>query len=93
MNDFWLNKGRRSSVQIAVDIIKLSCSGEISNLDLIECANLNYQQMQKYLDWLVKANMLEVVNPENTRYRYRSTPKGRLLLFTFDEIQKMLASK
>jgi predicted transcriptional regulator len=90
MANTWLGESRRSSVQIAADVLRLSNSKETSKSEVMGLVKMSHQQTQKYLDWLVQRQLLDVVEVGNNRYRYRSTPKGQTLVSVVDEVQEML---
>jgi predicted transcriptional regulator len=93
MPSIWLEEGRRSSVRIAAAVLRLSNSKDTTKSELVKCVKMSNQQTQKYLDWLVELDLLNVFNGGNNRFRYRSTQKGQTLVSVVDEVQRMLASR
>jgi predicted transcriptional regulator len=93
MTNIWLGEGRRSSVQIAAAVLRLSNTKETTKSELMDCVRMSHQQTQKYLDWLVERQLLNMVESGKNRCRYRSTPKGQTLVSILDEVQQMLVGR
>jgi predicted transcriptional regulator len=93
MASVWLGEGRRSSVQIAAAVLKLSNTKETTKSELMDSVKMSHQQTQKYLDWLVQQQLLNIIETGKNRCRYRSTLKGQTLISILDQIQQMLAGR
>ena len=92
MPSMWQPEGRRSSIQIIADVLKLSRLEEVNKTAIMSTVNMSYVQIQRYLSWLVQ---LEMLNTEvsNNLTSYRITPKGEKLLNTLENLQAMLRRK
>jgi predicted transcriptional regulator len=90
MANAWLGKGRRSSVQIAAAVLKLSDTKETTSSELKRYVKMSHQQTQKYLDWLVELQLLYITEGHGNCHLYRSTPKGKSLVSIIEEIQELL---
>jgi predicted transcriptional regulator len=93
MTSIWLGEGRRSSIQIAAAVLKLSNNKETTKSELMDSIKMSHQQTQKYLDWLVERQLINIVPSTNRRCRYRSTLKGQTLISILDEVQQMLLGR
>jgi predicted transcriptional regulator len=92
MASLWLGEGRRSSVQIAAAVLRLSNSKETTRSEVMDSIKMSHQQTRKYLDWLVELQLLNIIQTGNRRCRcrYRSTPRGQELVSIIDQVQEML---
>jgi predicted transcriptional regulator len=57
-----------------VDILEVACNGA-TKTEIVYRANLNFKQVQKFLDFLIKKGLL--VTSSNKRKRYMTTEKGK----------------
>ncbi len=91
----WLGVGHRSSVQIAAAVLKLSNGRQTTKSEVMDSVKMSHQQTQKYLDWLVERQLLDIVRTSDrrSRYRYLSTSKGQTLVSILDQVQQMLDSQ
>ena len=81
---------RRSEIKIIGEILKLS-QGGARKTEILYQGNLSYTQLQGYLPFLLKKNILEenIVNNNGNSYKlYRVTEKGLALL---EDINRILA--
>ena len=83
-------ENRRCSIEIIADILRL---GEASKAEIIYAAKMSYYQSKKYLDHLLKLELLDRAMTGNQLVTYRVTKKGLNLLRDIDVIQKMLEGK
>lgn len=90
MTNMWLRGNRRSSVQIAAAVLRISDTKDTTKSELIDYVKISHKQIQKYLKWLVELQLLYMVNTENNHCLYRSTQKGQNLVSIVDEVQQLL---
>ena len=79
MVNCWNKEGRRSRIQIAANILKASHTKDICELELRKSVNMSHDQTQKYITWLVKLRLLNIIKSDKMSC-YRSTPKGQSLV-------------
>jgi predicted transcriptional regulator len=82
--------GRRSSIQIIADILRL---GEAGKTQIMYAANMSYQQLQKYIAVMLKLRLLDKETTGNRLVVYRATQKGLKLLRNIDTVQEILDGK
>ena len=73
---------RRSELDIIIEILKLSRNGT-KKTNILYKGNLSYTQIQNYLPFLIKKQILEeyLVEEKDKNYKfYKITPKGLDLL-------------
>lgn len=79
---------RRSRLYILSKILSLSIK-ETKKTHIMYGANMSYNQLRTYLDFLISAGLLKIVkNGDETLYK--TTVKGRLFLKDFERIQSIL---
>ena len=83
-------ENRRCSIEIIADILRL---GEASKAEIMYAAKMSYYQSKKYLDHLLKLNLVDRATTGNQLVTYRVTKKGLNLLKDIDVIQEMLEQK
>ena len=75
----------RSRIQIAADILEIAKEGS-RKTKIMYMGNLSFDLLQKYLDTLVKYDLLEVKDkPERS---YVATAKGQRFLEDYRELQR-----
>ncbi len=89
----WDPAGRRSSIQIIADILKISRSGTPSKTEIMSTVSMSYIQIQKYLTWLTQIGMLDIVANKNNAISYETSEKGLRLLVNLENLQEMLRRK
>ena len=77
---------RRSEIEIVSEILTLAKNGTRKTRILYQ-TNLSYTQLQSYLSFLLKANVLEIENLDAIKI-YKTTPKG---LEIMENITKVIA--
>ena len=82
-----LFEGRRSSIQVIADILRL---GEAGKTEIMYSANMSYKQLQKYLKFLLELRLIDKVTVGNPIVTYRVTRKGLKLLRSIDSILEIL---
>ncbi len=85
-----LFEGRRSSIQVIADILRL---GEAGKTEIMYSANMSYFQLQKYLSFMLELKLIDKVMVGNPVVTYRVTKKGLRLLRNIDGILEMLDLK
>ncbi len=85
-----LFEGRRSSIQVIADILRL---GEAGKTEIMYSANMSYFQLQKYLGFMLELKLINKVMVGNPVVTYRVTEKGIRLLRNIDGILEMLEMK
>ena len=78
---------RRSSIEVIADMLRL---GEAGKTEIMYSANMSYQQLQKYLGFLLELGLINKVTVGNPVVTYRVTRKGLRLLRNIDSILEML---
>ena len=78
---------RRSSIEVIADILRL---GEAGKTEIMYSANMSYFQLQKYLSFLIKLELIDRVMVGNPVITYRVTRKGLRLLGNIDSILEVL---
>lgn len=84
---------RRSSVDIIYEILRLLRLGEFGKTEIMFTVNLSYYQMQKYLNDMVKLELIEKMQEGYALVTYRATLKGLKLLSVIESIQEMVKAK
>ena len=85
-----LFQGRRSSIEIIADIISISSSSPATKADITEQVKINSRQMNEYLDWLIRQDLIEPANSPDSQLRFKPTRKGLLLLSTLEDVRAIL---
>ena len=80
---------RRSRLEIYFDLLKVVERGVDKPTRIMYRSNLSWPRLQKYLDSLVRHDLL-VENEINEKRRYRITEKGFKVLKYFDTVEKAL---
>jgi predicted transcriptional regulator len=75
----------RSRIQIAANILEIAKEGS-RKTKIMYLGNLSFDLLQKYLEMLVKYNLLEVQG--GTEKSYIATEKGKQFLEDYYELQK-----
>jgi predicted transcriptional regulator len=83
-------EGRRSSIDIVWEILRLLRLHEASKTELMYAANLSYRQTQEYLSWLLELGLLDKLEDEGRWASYRATKRGLRLLTNIQNMREML---
>ena len=78
---------RRSSVEVIADILRL---GQAGKTEIMYSANMSYFQLQKYLNFLLKLELIDKVVVGNPSVTYRVTEKGLDLLKSIEGVLEVL---
>jgi predicted transcriptional regulator len=78
---------RRSSVEVIADILRL---GQAGKTEIMYSANMSYFQLQKYLNYLLKLELIDKVVISNPMVTYRVTEKGLDLLKSIESVLEVL---
>ena len=81
---------RRSSVEVIADILRL---GQAGKTEIMYSANMSYFQLQKYLNYLLKLELIDKVVVCNPAITYRVTEKGLDLLKSIEGVLEVLQLK
>ena len=84
--------GNRGWLEI-VDFILVVCkNGAIKTHIMYKC-NLNSEQIQKYLQFLVECKMLEIIqeSAKSKRYTYKTTELGRKYIEAYNHIAELFS--
>ena len=79
---------RRSEIEIIGEILSLAKEGTKKTRILYQ-TNLSYTQLQNYLFYLLKSNVLTIEN-NNSVKTYKTTDKGLKIIENIDKIIKEL---
>ncbi|OGO19134.1 MAG: hypothetical protein A2144_05980 [Chloroflexi bacterium RBG_16_50_9] len=80
---------RRSNIQIIADMLRVGESGA-GKTEIMYSANMSFNQIQKYLDYLVNQGFIAKVSLDNTMVAYQVTESGLKLLKAIDTLMAML---
>mgnify|MGYP000235730442 CR=1 FL=1 len=84
----------RSRIEIIYDILhRISESGPILKTHILYGANLNSKSLEKFLDQLMRANLVAKITSRNGRTYYTLTLRGRSLLNHIKHIHILLDEK
>ncbi|AOL16440.1 hypothetical protein BFU36_06695 [Sulfolobus sp. A20] len=78
---------KRSSIEIILDILK-SCEESCNITKVIYEAGINYAVAQKYVNELIKVNVL-IVEGEGNKKLYKLTEKGKVLKEHLEEFLEL----
>ncbi len=81
------HEGRRSILQIRVDILRVVAEGYGKPTQIMYRANLSWNVLQAQLKSFLEGDMLEVES-YGSRRRYLITPKGMEMLNSYQEVVK-----
>jgi predicted transcriptional regulator len=80
---------RRDTIVILSQILSCAING-VGKCQIIYRVGLSSAQMNKYLQLLLRSELL-TTSDGSGKIEYRTTPKGRSFLETFDVLAKMFA--
>ncbi len=80
---------RRSNIEIIADMLRVGENGA-GKTEIMYTANMSYNQIQKYLEYLVNQGFINKVNMDNTMVAYQVTDTGFKLLKAIDTLLNML---
>ena len=79
---------RRDKLDIIAEILTIAQDGLLKT-QIMYRANLSFAQLNEYLDFLTKIELLEIAK-ENRKTMYRTTDKGELYLEKYEDISGLL---
>jgi predicted transcriptional regulator len=82
---------RRSNIEIIADMLRVGENGA-GKTEIMYTANMSYNQIQKYLEYLVTQGFINKVNIDDTMIAYQITETGLKLLKAIDTLLEMLES-
>ena len=77
---------RRANIQIIADILRM---GEAGKTEIMYSVNMSYNQLEKYLDFLLEGSFLRKAIGKRI-VMYRTTSKGKRLLQQIDKLVQLL---
>lgn len=80
---------RRSNIEIIADMLRVGENGA-GKTEIMYSANMSYNQIKKYLDYLVNHGFINRVEMDNTVVAYQVTDSGLKLLKIIDTLMRML---
>jgi predicted transcriptional regulator len=80
---------RRSNIEIIADMLRVGENGA-GKTEIMYTANMSFNQIQKYLKYLVNQGFISRVNMDNTMVAYQVTDTGFKLLKAIDTLMNML---
>jgi predicted transcriptional regulator len=80
---------RRSDIKIIADMLRVGEKGA-GKTEIMYTANMSYNQIQKYLEYLVNQGFVNKVDLDNTMIAYQVTDSGLKLLRAIDNLIAML---
>lgn len=84
------NNKRRDRLNIIAEILNIAKEGRLKT-QIMYRANLSFAQLNEYLKFLTKMNLLQV-SKENRKKIYKTTEKGDKFLEKFDDISIILGN-
>ena len=81
---------RRDRLHIIAEILEIAKSGSLKT-QIMYRANLSFAQLNEYLSFLIKMNLLEIKN-ENSKNIYRTTDKGEKYLEKYKDLANLLGN-
>ena len=82
---------RRSSFQIAVDVLTVIAKGESKPTRIMYASNLSWNTLKTTLDLLVsKGYSEESIDPQNKQKQYLLTPSGENVLRYYDRLEELV---
>src|SRR4030042_283663 len=82
---------RRSNIEIIADMLRVGENGA-GKTEIMYTANMSYNQIQKYLEYLVNQGFITKINIDSTMIAYQVTESGLKLLKAIDTLMSMLKS-
>jgi predicted transcriptional regulator len=81
---------RRSDVKIIVEILRVASNG-VNKTQIVYKADLNFKQARKYLDFLIKKELIAVSHDSNGKEGYKTTDRGRNFVRRYVETVELIA--
>ena len=82
---------RRSSFQIAVDVLTVIAKGESKPTRIMYASNLSWNTLKTTLDLLVgKGYAEESIDSQNKQKQYLLTPSGENVLRYYDRLEELV---
>jgi len=92
--DMWraIDMGRRSQLEICLDILKAVAEGRNKPTHIMYRANLSWVRLKKYLNFLINEGLLKVINDQNGSI-FSLTRKGREVVKYYMEIKIIMQDR
>jgi predicted transcriptional regulator len=84
-----ISSQRREFLRIIVDILEITNS-PASKTNIVYKANLNFKRVERYLDYMLKFGLINMINNSARRKYYVVTDKGRNFLSNYKKLIKQL---
>ena len=82
---------RRSKLEMNVDLLRvLANKGPLKTTHIMQKINVNSKILKEYVEFLIKQGLVEERIVKEARIIYQITPRGKLVLKGFEEIEKRL---
>jgi predicted transcriptional regulator len=82
--------GRRSDIKIIVEILSVALH-DAKKTEIVYKANLNFKQMQRYLDFLMGKGLIADCGCSSGKRKYQTTERGRTFLKRYMEISDIVS--
>jgi len=80
---------RRSRLEVMYQIISLCLTSQQKTGIMYKC-NLSYEQLQKYLGFLVDSNLLEILRREDGKEYYQATAYGEKFVSEYEKLKNII---
>ena len=80
---------RRSRLEVMYRIVSLCLTSQQKTGIMYKC-NLSYEQLQKYLDFLVDSNLLKILRRDDGKEYYRATVYGERFVSEYEKLKSIL---
>jgi len=82
---------QRSDIEIVADMLRVGEKGA-DKMEVAYTADMSYNQIQKYLEYLINQGFINKVNLDNTMIAYQVTESGLKLLKAIDTLLEIIES-
>ncbi|MCD6470116.1 hypothetical protein J7L29_04890 [Candidatus Bathyarchaeota archaeon] len=87
-----MSMGRRSQLEICLDILKAVAEGRNKPTHIMYRANLSWVRLKKYLNFLINGGLLKVINDQNGSI-FSLTRKGKAVVKYYMEIKIIMQDR
>ena len=85
-----IERKRRDRLYIIAEILNIAEEGSLKT-QIMYRANLSFAQLNEYLSFLTKIDLLKIHNEERKKV-YKTTSKGEKYLISYEEISNILGN-
>ncbi|HDI42209.1 MAG TPA: transcriptional regulator [Candidatus Bathyarchaeota archaeon] len=82
---------RRGRIEVIASILEVA-KNRVSKTRLVYKANLNFALLNKYLSFLIRANLIREIRKNSSIY-YETTEKGRAFLSRYRQLRSLLEER